>query len=114
MLTVGDIMPRKVVTVKLDDTLRRIREIFDECFFHHLVVVNDLQRGLLNNLLVRAGSGIVTRSWVVRKDAVLSIRAAFTREELHSMAADAGMDDATIRGGGGGRRHAAWRRGPTP
>jgi len=78
---------------------------------NHLVLVNDLQRGLMNNMLVRAGSELVTRSWVVRKDAVLSIRAAFTRGELRDMAAEAGMDDATIRGGGRCRMQLSWRRG---
>ncbi len=76
----------------------------------HLVLVNDLQRGLMNNLLVRAGSGLVTRSWVVRKDAVLSIRAAFTRGELQGMAAEAGLDGAVIRGGGRCRMQLSWRR----
>ncbi len=37
----ADIMTRAVVTVHMDDTLERIREIFDDCGFHHLVVIDD-------------------------------------------------------------------------
>lgn len=76
MLTVGDIMTRKVVTVKLDDTLLRIREIFDECFFHHLVVVKGRQvvgvisdRELLKNL-----SPFVDNEWMERRQDVNTLK----------------------------------------
>lgn len=76
MLTVGDIMTREVVTVKLDDTLRCIREIFDECFFHHLVVVKGRQvvgvisdRDLLKNL-----SPFVDNEWMERRQDVNTLK----------------------------------------
>ena len=76
MLTVGDIMTRKVVTVKLDDTLLRIREIFDEGFFHHLVVVKGRQvvgvisdRDLLKNL-----SPFVDNQWMERRQDVNTLK----------------------------------------
>ena len=37
--TVGDVMSRRVVTVTMDDTLARVRELFAEFGFHHLLVV---------------------------------------------------------------------------
>ena len=76
MLTVGDIMTRKVVTVTLDDTLRHIREIFDECFFHHLVVVKGRQvvglisdRDLLKNI-----SPFVDSEWMERRQDVNTLK----------------------------------------
>lgn len=76
MLTVGDIMTRKVVTVTLDDTLQRIREIFDECFFHHLVVVKGRQvvgvisdRDLLKNI-----SPFVDNQWMERSQDVNTLK----------------------------------------
>lgn len=38
MLTVGDVMTRDPVTVAMDDSLKVIREIFEESRFHHLLV----------------------------------------------------------------------------
>lgn len=38
--TVGSIMTRHVVTITMDDSLRRVREIFNSVWFHHLVVVD--------------------------------------------------------------------------
>lgn len=37
--TVAAIMTRRVVTVSMDDSLRRVRDIFDSERFHHLLVV---------------------------------------------------------------------------
>lgn len=36
----GDVMTREVVTVGPDDTLKRIREIFEQHPFHHVIVVD--------------------------------------------------------------------------
>ena len=38
-MLVESIMTTKVVTVEMDDTLQKIREIFDSQLFHHLLVV---------------------------------------------------------------------------
>jgi ubiquinone/menaquinone biosynthesis C-methylase UbiE len=77
----------------------------------HLLVVNDLERRPIHEALVFAGSRLVTRSWVVRKDAVLSIRAAFTRGELRAMANEAGLKNIELRGGGQCRMQLVWQRG---
>lgn len=39
-MLVSDLMTREVVTIRLDETLGRIREIFEQFPFHHLVVVH--------------------------------------------------------------------------
>ena len=38
-MTVETIMSRKIVTVEMDDTLARIRNVFQQHGFHHLLVV---------------------------------------------------------------------------
>ncbi len=55
--TVGSIMTRHMTTVSMDDTLRRVRDIFESSRFHHLVVVEHKRavgvisdRDLLKNL----------------------------------------------------------------
>ena len=37
--TVADLMTRRVITIGMDDTLRRAKQLFEEHRFHHLVVV---------------------------------------------------------------------------
>ena len=68
MQTVADFMTIKVVTVKMDDTVATIQEIFDESLFHHLVVVKDRQvvgvisdRDLLKNI-----SPFIGNNWMER------------------------------------------------
>lgn len=39
-MTLGAIMTRAVVTVHLDDTIQRIRDIFEESRFHHVIVTD--------------------------------------------------------------------------
>jgi len=39
LITVGEIMTSKVVTVEMDDSLEVIRDIFRKVKFHHLIVV---------------------------------------------------------------------------
>jgi len=36
--TVASIMTRHVITVSMDDALRKVRDVFESCRFHHLVV----------------------------------------------------------------------------
>jgi acetoin utilization protein AcuB len=40
-MTIGDIMTQRVITVDIDDPLRKIREILLKVKFHHLMVVED-------------------------------------------------------------------------
>lgn len=76
-----------------------------------LVVVNDLVRSRLNLSMVGAASRTLTRSPVVRTDALLSVRAAFTRRELLQLAAQSGLQGARIGPGGFGRMMLLHRRG---
>lgn len=40
LMTVGEIMTSKVVTIEMDDSLEVIRDIFRKVKFHHLIVVD--------------------------------------------------------------------------
>ena len=40
LITVGEIMTSKVVTIEMDDSLEVIRDIFRKVKFHHLIVVD--------------------------------------------------------------------------
>ena len=62
-----------------------------------LLIVNDLRRDRTNLLLARIVPRILTRSDVVHVDAVRSVRAAFSSEELRSLASEAGLDRARVR-----------------
>lgn len=68
MQIVADLMTSEVVTVRMDDTVATIREIFDESLFHHLVVVKDRKvvgvisdRDLLKNISPFIGSDWMER-----------------------------------------------------
>jgi acetoin utilization protein AcuB len=75
-MNVGDIMTRHVVTVTPDDTLRHVREVFESCRFHHLVVVEQgrvvgilSDRDLLKNIspfLGRLAERTMDRSCLTR------------------------------------------------
>jgi len=41
MLTLADIMTRRIVTVDMDETLGGVRAIFDRYRFHHVLVVHE-------------------------------------------------------------------------
>ena len=60
------------------------------------VIVNDLVRGRGNLFLVALGARLLTTSRVVWTDASLSVRAAFTIEELRRLAVSAGMREVRI------------------
>lgn len=61
-----------------------------------LVLVNDLRRGWYGLLLAHFAGLCLTRSPVVRVDAVRSVRAAFTLAEARDLAAAAGLAGATV------------------
>ncbi len=63
----------------------------------HAVLVDDLCRSRLGYFLAWVGTRIVTRSPVVHIDGPLSVRAAFTTEEISGLARTAGLEGATIR-----------------
>jgi len=47
-MNIKDIMTERVATVEMDDPLSIVREVFDNCQFHHLLVVH---RGLLSGVV---------------------------------------------------------------
>lgn len=61
------------------------------------LIVSDLSRSHLSYASVWLGSRLLSRSDVVHTDALLSVRAAFTRQELLDMAEEAGWLDLSIR-----------------
>ena len=63
---------------------------------NHLVLVNDLRRGRYGLTLAYLASRLLTRSPVVWVDAIRSVRAAFSLEEVRAMADSAGMKGAEI------------------
>lgn len=77
-----------------------------------LVLVSDLRRTRVGLALAGAAPRLVTRSRVVWHDAVASVRAAYTPDELRSLAADAGMRGARVRPAWPQRMLLVWRRSP--
>lgn len=62
-----------------------------------LAVVNDLLRDWRGLLLAYLGSRVLSRSDVVHVDAVRSVRAAFSCDEIRNLAERAGWRNATLR-----------------
>ncbi len=58
------------------------------------VVVNDLQRSRIALVAISILTALFSRSAIVRHDAPLSVRRGFTRRELASVLADAGVSNA--------------------
>jgi len=68
-MTLADIMHRPVVTIDMDSTLERVRDIFDEQCFHHLIV-EDAGRivGVVSDRdLLRHLSPFVGAAWAERR-----------------------------------------------
>ncbi len=68
-MRVGEIMTRSVVTVHMDDPLKRIRDIFDESRFHHLVVTEQgMIVGVISDRdLLKHLSPFVGNAWMERE-----------------------------------------------
>jgi SAM-dependent methyltransferase len=62
----------------------------------HMGLVSDLRRGLYGLALAYGASRLLTRCEVVHVDAVRSVRAAFTPQELGRLAGEADLPQATI------------------
>lgn len=77
----------------------------------HAVVVNDLRRVAWGNALAGIVPRLVTRSPVVHTDAARSARAAFTLDELRSLAEQAGLHGARIRPTFPARMTLVWETG---
>ena len=61
-----------------------------------MTLVNDLERCHIGYLLALVASRLLTRSEVVRTDALRSVAAAYTRQEARVLAQAAGMTGARI------------------
>jgi 2-polyprenyl-3-methyl-5-hydroxy-6-metoxy-1,4-benzoquinol methylase len=71
--------------------LRRMKELAT-----HRVLVNDLRRTRCGYALAWAGCRLLTRSPIVHTDGPLSVRAAFSIDEVRQLAEESGLNGATI------------------
>ncbi len=60
-------------------------------------VLNDITRGRLGLISAWVASRLATRNRLTRNDMPLSVRRAFTPDELSQMLAEAGLEDAVVR-----------------
>ena len=75
-----------------------------------VVVVNDLQRGRAGLLAAQVGTRLLSRSPVVHMDGPMSVRAAFTMDELRALAERAGLKGADVQPCFAMRMRLVWRR----
>ncbi len=75
-----------------------------------LILVNDLRRSRWGLVLAHFAGRVLTRSPVVRVDAVRSVRAAFTLAEVRELAAAAGLHGAQIARRWPARFLLSWQR----
>ncbi|HEY2147946.1 MAG TPA: methyltransferase domain-containing protein [Pirellulales bacterium] len=78
-----------------DDAIEILRRM--AAASRHLVAANDLRRSTAGLLLAYAASKTLTGSDVVRVDAPLSVRAAFTIAEARAIAERAALGGATVK-----------------
>jgi 2-polyprenyl-3-methyl-5-hydroxy-6-metoxy-1,4-benzoquinol methylase len=76
----------------------------------HLVLINDLRRGVYGLALAYFAGHVLSSSPVVRVDAVRSVQAAFTMQEAVAMAEEAGMKGATAHRRWPARYLLQWRK----
>ncbi|OIQ69876.1 arabinose 5-phosphate isomerase KpsF [mine drainage metagenome] len=96
--SVKEIMSSRVITVQLDDKLSAVKNIFDSCKIHHLLVVDDIELlGIISDRdLFKALSPKIGTSTESQKDAATlnkRVHQIMTRHPivLHE---DATIDDA--------------------
>lgn len=75
-----------------------------------LILVNDLLRSSLSWILVWLGTRIFSRSPIVHFDGPASVRASYTRQELLSMASQAGLASCQIKSLWPCRQLLVWRK----
>ena len=97
-MSVKKIMSKPVVTVKMDDSLKMVKELFDNTHFHHLLVVTSGKLlGVLSDrdLLKALSPNIGTAAETTRDAATLNKRAhqIMTRQPV-TIAQDAEIYDA--------------------
>lgn len=91
-----------------DDAIALLRRMAAAA--RRLVLVNDLRRSRVGLALAYLASRALTRSPVVHRDALLSVRAAFTVQELTEMASTAGLRQFEIQRQWPARMLLTWRR----
>jgi 2-polyprenyl-3-methyl-5-hydroxy-6-metoxy-1,4-benzoquinol methylase len=74
------------------------------------VLVDDLRRNRLGYFLAWAGGRLLTRSHIVHVDGPLSVRAAFTIDEMRNLAESAGLSGVQFRKHWPERFLMTWRR----
>lgn len=77
-MKIESLMTKRVVTIKMDDSLRVARDIFDRTKFHHLLVVeSDVLYGVLSDrdLLKAVSPNVGTVSETVKDAATLNKKA---------------------------------------
>ena len=74
-----------------------------------LVIVDDLIRSRLGYSLAWIGTRLLTRSWVVHYDGPLSVKAAFTPEEILDLASQADLGDCVLERTWPERYRLCWR-----
>ena len=79
-----------------NDVVRLLRSMARALRPGGLLVISDLLRTRLGYAMALAASRLVTRSRVVHVDALRSVRAAFTMEELRGIAHEAGLAGVRI------------------
>jgi 2-polyprenyl-3-methyl-5-hydroxy-6-metoxy-1,4-benzoquinol methylase len=87
------------------DLLRRMATATGES-----LLVQDLRRTRLGYLFAWIGLHALTRSHVARSDGLVSVRSAFTVDEVAGMCGDAGLSGAEIGSGWPQRFTVHWRR----
>lgn len=80
----------------------------------HLVLINDLLRSRTGLLLAHTATHLLTTSAVVHADGPQSVRAAFTLDEIRTMAHRAGLPGCSIEKRWPCRFLLNWRRPETP
>lgn len=91
-----------------DDAIELLRRMASAA--RRLVLVSDLRRSSYGLALAYAASRLLTRCQVVHVDAVKSVRAAFTADELAEMAAKANLAGAGVARRWPARMLLSWRR----
>lgn len=97
-MSIENIMSKNVVTVKMDDSLKLIKNIFDNTRFHHLLVIEeDILMGVISDrdLLKTISPNIGTAAETQRDTETLNKRAhqIMTRNPV-CLGLDAGINEA--------------------
>jgi acetoin utilization protein AcuB len=97
-MSVQQIMTKKIVTVELDDSLRMVKEIFDNLKFHHLLVIESkILVGVVSDrdLLKALSPNLGTITATLKDEATLNKRVhQIMTHKLVTLHPDAAISDA--------------------